>query len=433
MIVQAEDLRARDIIQALRSGTVPSVGVKELAVGCGKIIKELREQLEYVREDRSDYKFIRGGYGAGKTFICSLFRQIALENDFCTSTVIVSPDLPLDKQNKVYTAIVKGIRTSEKKHNCAFPDVLQLWLWNLHKRIEKMSKLSYSNKTQRQKLVQIVSESIVSDLGKVGTDSGFVTAIQSYYINRANQNHTYASYALSWILGASENITTSMKSKLGLRGEISSEMGFAFLKGILKLIRDLGYAGLVIAIDEVETIMNLPSSKQRQEALETIRIIVDEVGRNTFPRCLFLITGTDKFFLDDRYGLPSYEALKDRIDIPGLNIEHQSLKQPIYLVKPLQENQLIEVAKKVRSIHASAYDWLAESRISDEDIQRYAYLMASNFGGSIEQIPRGFLRGFIYVCDLLQENENLTIEDVFGDPRYLTDQVHEVESSRVRI
>jgi hypothetical protein len=75
---------------------------------------------------------------------------------------------------------------------------------------------------------------------------------------------------------------------------------------------------------------------------------------------------------------------------------------------------------------------LADNRITNDDLQKYVNTISSRFGGSIEQIPRGFLRGFVYVCDLLQENESLTIDDILSDPRYLTDQVHEVESFRAQ-
>ena len=428
-----EALRSRDIIQALRSGTVPSVGVRELAVISDRIVEELHESLDYIRQDRSDFKFIRGGYGAGKTFICSLFRQIALEENFCTSTVVVSPDLQLAQHNKIYAAIVNGIRTREKQDNCAFSDILDDWLWQFHKKIEKLEGVTYSDLRERKNLLNRVYEAIAAELGRLGTDPGFTSAIQSYYKNRAEQNPSLAQFAFSWLVGSSASITSQVKNKLGLKGDISPSMGFAFLRGILKLIKDLNYSGLVIVIDEVETILHLPSFKHRQEALETIRVIVDDAAQNAFPGCLFLIAGTDRFFLDDRYGLPSYEALKDRIDIPKLHIEKQSLRQPIYTVKPLQEKELLEVAEKVLKIHGIAYDWSADTRVTKDDIRKYANLMASKFGGSIEQIPRGFLRGFIHLCDLLQENESLSVEDIFGDPRSLTDQVHEVEAYGARV
>lgn len=433
MTLLSADLRARDIIQALRSGTVPRVGLREIAVGCDKIIGELHTQLDYVSQDRSEIKFIQGGYGAGKTFICSLFRQIALESKFCATTVVVSPDIPLGQQHKIYAAIVDGLRTPEKHQSCAFSDIMEYWLWRMHKRIEKIEGLRYSSENPNPQLIESVCHAIATDLGHFHVDGSFISAIQGYYRSRADQNPTLAQSALSWLFGLSDSVPSEKKNKLGLKGDIRPNMGFSYLRGLLKLIQDLGYSGLVIVIDEVETIMRLPHAKQRQEALETIRIIVDEAGQNNFPRCLFLITGTDRFFQDERYGLPSYEALRDRIDFPTLTSDFGTpLKQPLYVVQPLREGQLLEVASRVRDIHALAYNWEPEDRIAKEDIQRYATVVSSNFGGSIEQIPRGFLRGFIHLCDLLQENEELTIDDVLGDPRSLTEQVHEVESRGMR-
>lgn len=107
---------ARDIVDALRNGTVPRAGLHEYAVGLDRHMQAMEEQLDRVasgrgdvRSGRGEVKFVRGEYGAGKTFLTHLLVETALRKGFVVSKVVISKDTPLHKLDEVYHEIVTNL------------------------------------------------------------------------------------------------------------------------------------------------------------------------------------------------------------------------------------------------------------------------------------------------------------------------------------
>ena len=101
---------ALGIVNALRSGTVPPEGLEHFAVGLDAPMKALQEQRAYVKQGKSAYKFIRGSYGSGKTFLSSLAAAEALEDGFLTSKVVISvADTPMYRLSEVYRKLCQNL------------------------------------------------------------------------------------------------------------------------------------------------------------------------------------------------------------------------------------------------------------------------------------------------------------------------------------
>ena len=92
----------KDIINALRNGTVPAEGTEYIAVGIDEELKEIASQLEYVRKDKSAFKFIIGDYGSGKTFFSTAVREMAFSKNFVVSSVVISSEAPLHNFEELY-------------------------------------------------------------------------------------------------------------------------------------------------------------------------------------------------------------------------------------------------------------------------------------------------------------------------------------------
>jgi chromosomal replication initiation ATPase DnaA len=103
---------AAHIFQRLRNGTVPDRGLDAFAVGIERHRKELQRKLDEVKGGEGDVKFLRGGYGCGKTFMANLVVQDAKERKFATSFVVVSDnDLHFHKFDELYRKVVSGLST----------------------------------------------------------------------------------------------------------------------------------------------------------------------------------------------------------------------------------------------------------------------------------------------------------------------------------
>jgi len=108
-----ENRIARDVIDALRQGVVPDKNLDLMIIGQTKPCEHLKELLNEARSNKSPFKFIRGPYGAGKTFLGSWLREYALNNEFAVSTVNIGPDQPLSDLPIFFSGLINGLRTLE--------------------------------------------------------------------------------------------------------------------------------------------------------------------------------------------------------------------------------------------------------------------------------------------------------------------------------
>lgn len=396
--ISLDTSKARDLVNALRDGTVPAHGSTELAVGLDEPLRALKDQLSYVADGCTAIRFIEGAYGSGKTFLCSVLREEALRRGFAASLVVVSPDARLGKLPIVYSRIMDGIRTRSKNSSTALPDILEKWLLSEYRRASKVtggSKDELHGHVLRQIVVRLQA---ISDAAP-----GVARAVKAYYRASRDRNADLRRAAISWLRG-SHSVPLDVRRELGVRGDIGQEDLYGVLKAIALIVREAGYRGFLIIIDEAETIQRLSYQRQREDAYEVLRVLVDSAGDNRFPGCLFVVTGTEHFFQDPLQGLKSYKALADRIERPDTFTHQTTSRQPILHLTGLERKDLTAIAKKVRDIHATAYGWNAAEAVSDGYLEDIAGQVTDSFGESIERLPRGFLREIVQICDVAEEH-----------------------------
>jgi BREX system ATP-binding protein BrxC/D len=409
-----------EILAALRLGSVPATGLQQFAVGREKELAELERQLGYVAQGKSRVKFVSGEFGAGKSFFCALVREFAFSKGFAASTVVISPDSPLAKLDVVVGKTFDGLRLPEKRTACALSDLLEKWLFNLIKRVAALEGLNVSDPKVLPRLNSLVLAKIDEDLSSVnGLDASFANAIKAYMQAKVQHDHRLASDALGWLKGSS-NLAVSRKHQLGVRGELSPLAALNFVKGLLYILQASGVKGLVWVIDEVETVQRLPNPRQRENSYESLRVLVDQVAENALPGLLLIVTGTPRLFEDPRYGVPSYQALKDRINQIEFPDGRQSVRQPLLTLPGFDFERLLQVGKKIREIHAHALSWRPEQRLTDEHLDRLAEMSVSAFGGHVERTPRIFLREVVHLCDMLHDHSNLSADEYFKNDAILT-------------
>ena len=116
-----EALVAEAILTALRQGTVPARGLEPL-------LAQVRAELEQVGRGQGLSKWLRGDYGAGKTFTARHIAAMARGLGFATAEVQVSAnDTPLHHFEAVYRRMVERLETATAPA-CALPAVVDGWL-----------------------------------------------------------------------------------------------------------------------------------------------------------------------------------------------------------------------------------------------------------------------------------------------------------------
>ncbi len=412
-----EKKSARDIIDALRHGVVPRNNLGLLMVGQQTARKHLSEILLEVNSHKSHFKFIRGQYGSGKTFLCSWLKEFAIENEFAVSFINISHDQPLSDLPIFFSGMINGLRTPEKTDSSALVDILESWLLNIHNKTARIEGLDLSNAADQNHLSQIVQKSIEVEFANLNDiESSFSQALRAFYEGKVKGDMELASNAVAWITG-SRSLSSQALRDIGVKGFLEANNVFPRMRAILEIISGARYKGLLLLVDELELIRKFPHARQREQALETLRLLIDEAGRNALPGCMVIFTGTDEFFEDERYGLRSYEALAERVVTPFKDDNFVSMRQPIIELESLDSERLANVILKVRDLYGIAYSWDAKEFADDASISNLIQEWTIFGDENIERKPRPILREFIQMLDLCEENKGVNLSQFLKKPK----------------
>jgi adenosylhomocysteinase len=383
-------LESVNIINALRRGTVPAGGLERIAVGLETEEGVVGSQLDYVARGGGDVKFIRGDYGSGKTFLVARALEMARDKGFATAHVIISPSSPLHKQKGVYQQICASLRTREEEH--AVKAVIDTWLFSIEERLLRVSDQPIPEESLEKATLKEIETALA---GISEMNSSLAAVLRTYYrANNAGDFQT-AQSAIGWIC-AEPNIGRELKQKAGIRGDVDESVALIFLKSLVRIIVNAGYAGLAVAVDELETVQVLPRN-QREKSYNTLRLMIDMLDRGELPNCYFMFTGTPAFFESPR-GVRSLLPLADRISvIEGGN--YKNPRQPQIILSKFDERKLEQVAEKVIEIYGRAYTEVDRSRVSHRFIKAMIGRLTGKFGGRVDVIPRIFLKELVDVLD----------------------------------
>lgn len=402
-----EKKSARDIIDALRHGVVPRTNLNLLMVGQQTARKHLADILLEVNSNKSHFKFVRGQYGAGKTFLCSWLKEFALENEFAVSFINISHEQPLSDLPIFFSGLIAGLRTPEKTDSSALVDILESWLLNIHNKTARIEGIDFNQPQEQGNLSKIVENAIEAELANFNDiEPGFSQALRAFYEGKVKGDMELVSNAVGWIMG-SKSLSAQALRDIGVKGYLESNNVFARMRAILEIINGARYKGLLLLVDELELVRKFPHARQREQALETLRLLIDEAGRNALPGCLLIFTGTDEFFEDERYGLKSYEALAERVLTPFTHESLVSMRQPIISLESLSRERLTSVVLKIRDLHGIAYGWDAKYFADDEAVSEVINEWTMFGEESVDRKPRPILREFIQMLDLCEENQGV--------------------------
>jgi adenosylhomocysteinase len=393
-----------NIINALRRGTVPADGLARIVVGLEVEEGVIGRQLDFVAEGGGDLKFVRGDFGSGKTFLVARALEIAADKGFATVHVFVSPASPLSKPKALYQQICANIRTNETDH--ALKTIIDNWLFAIEERLIS-SGGGGEKDTDLEAAVEKEIETALAGISE--TSSGLAAALRIYY--RANNAGDFpiAQAAIGWI-AAEPTIGRDFRQKAGIKGDVDDSTAFSFLVGLVEIIHAAGYAGLAVAVDELETIQGLQRN-QRERSYQTLARIIDSLDGGRMPHCYFLFTGTPAFF-DSSRGIRSLTPLYDRISVVETD-SYKNPRQPQIQLLRFDTAKLERVALKVIDVYSLAYREVDRERISHRFIRAMIKKLTTRFGGRVDVIPRIFLREFVDVLDKCEIYEDYNPADSY--------------------
>lgn len=419
-------LTAKDVehvFESLRKGLVPERGIETFAVGIEKQRGELHRQLELAGGGEGTIKFLRGGYGCGKTFMARLALLDAQERGFATSFVVVSDnDLKFHRFDDVYRKVMTELGTSSCPRG-ALSDILDRWIARVEDALiaagEDEAATNFDEKVQQR------LEADLASLTGGQAPQDFIRVIQTIFRLKQEGEVSEAGALISWLCG-SGNVAAASKKVAGIKGDIGSRDALDYLRGVLEIVKAAGYKGLLIVIDEAETILRMRSDS-RHKSLNGIRQIADAAG--SYPGMLWLFTGTPEFF-DTRHGVAGLTPLHDRIRFLKQGA-FASLRQAQLELVPFDAERLRSVALRLRELYPSAMRSVLEERVSMDFIDRLVAEVTKGFRGDVGVVPRQFLREFVTQLDLVEENDDYVPMVLYGfDPSQISTAVFTPEEQQ---
>jgi hypothetical protein len=382
--------RRLDVLNALRRGTVPQAGLDALAVGLDRFAPTVDDELTQVEKGAAVFKAVRGDYGCGKTFFVRWLQERALKRGFVTAEVQISEsETPLHKLETVYRRLIERLRSSECEQG-AFRSIIDAWFFALEEDVISTGVTAPAELAQ--KTVALL-ETRLSAVSRVAP--AFALALRAYRDAQVRQDTALSDGLIAW-LGGQPNISAEIKRAANLRGDVDHFAALGFMQGLLTVLRDSGRPGLVLVLDEVETLQRVRSDV-REKALNALRQLIDEVDAGRFPGLYLLITGTPAFF-DGAQGLQRLPPLAQRLHVDfSVEARFDNPRAPQLRLRAFDQALLREVGLRVRSIYTQGPNVAArvDELANDAVLTRLADALCGQLGGKVGVAPRLFLKKLV--------------------------------------
>ena len=382
-------VRRREILQALRQGTVPSGNLDVLAVGIDKFANTVGEDLEAVASGGAVFKAVRGEYGSGKTFYARWLQQQAMKRGLAVAEVQISElETPLHKLETVYRRTTESLRTSAFAPS-AFRSVLDAWLYGIEEDAAAAAGTDEASPEQVDALLE-------TRLDAVATATPVYPMVLRAYRAALERDDVATADALVAWLGGQPHVGAAAKRAAGVRQDVDHFLAMGFLQGLLAVLKGARHPGLLMVIDEVETLQRMRSDA-RAKALNALRQWIDELDSGRYPGLYLLITGTPAFF-DGRMGVQSLPPLAQRLhtDFSG-DARFDNPRAPQIRLAGFDIDRLVEVGIRVRDVFrdGSAVPERIASMVDDDYIADLARAVAGKLGGQVGISPRLFLKKLV--------------------------------------
>ena len=395
--------RERDtIVQALRAGVVPKLGLAHIQVGRHQEIEEMIRDIERVGEGGAAIRFIIGEYGSGKTFFLNLSRLIALEKGMVVLAADMAPDRRLHatggQARSLYAEMTRNASTRTKPDGGAMVSIVERFAGQAMNLAESTGQ--EPSKVIREKLAH---------LEELTRGYDFATVVSRYWEGFEAGDENLKSAALRWLRGEYSTRTDARKA-LGVRSIVDDASVYDQLKLLALFVREAGYKGLVVSLDELVNLYKLASSQARKSNYEQILRILNDVLQGTAQHIGFVLGGTPEFLMDTRRGLYSYEALQSRLAENTFAREGLvDLSGPVIRLANLTPEDMYVLLGNIRKVMQDD-----DTALPDEALQAFMTHCSKRIGDAYFRTPRNTVTAFVNMLAVLEQNPEADWRTLLG-------------------
>jgi hypothetical protein len=378
---------------SLRRGTVPQSNLDAFAVGLDRFEAAIDDEMRKVSAGGSVFKAVRGEYGCGKTFFARWLADRARKMGFASTEVQISEtETPLHRLETVYRRLNERLATADTTQG-ALRNIVDGWFFTLEEDIIAEGQVAPDDASELLKRTNELLERRLADVAR--TAPTFSAALRGYRQAQVDERPEIAEGILAWLSGQ-PNVAAEAKRFAGVKGDIDHFGALSFLQGLLTILRDSGHVGILVVLDEVETIQRVRSDV-RDKSLNALRQLIDEVDSGRFPGLYLLITGTAAFF-DGPQGIQRLEPLAQRLHVDFQTDFRFDNPRAVQIGLPaFTLERLRLVGCKIRDIYSQHARSPERVKLLCDDpyVSELASAVAGKLGGKVGVSPRVFLKKLV--------------------------------------
>lgn len=411
---------AQTVINSLKGGVVPRIGLPYITVGRKAEIDALLQDVDLVTDGGASFRFIVGQYGSGKSFLLQTIRNYVMDKNFIVADGDLSPERRLHGSKgqglATYRELIQNLATKTRPEGGALTLILDRWINQVQ--TEVAQELPYDSPNFNQTVAKKIQEQVLS-LNEMVHGFDFAKLLIRYYDAYVSGDEDSKGKVVKWFRGE-YRLKSEARADLGVNIIISDDDWYDYLKLFAVFFRQAGYSGLFVMIDELVNLYKIPNAISRQYNYEKLLTMYNDAMQGKAKYLGILMGATPQAVEDRRRGVYSYEALRSRLAEGKFSKEgNRDLNAPVIHLEPLTPEEMLILVEKLADMHAGLYSY--DKKITEADLAAFIKLEYGRVGAERKLTPREIIRDFIELLDLSMQNPDQKIADLMGSDQYLTE------------
>lgn len=384
------------ILNSLKGGVVPRIGLPYITVGREVEIRALLTDLSLIADGGASFRFLVGRYGAGKSFLLQTIRTHAMGEGFVVADADLSPERRLQGGQgqglATYRELIRNISTKTRPEGGALNLILDRWVASCADADESAVN------AQLAPLEEMVH----------GFD--FARMLRRYRAAVSEGDEEATSRVTKWIRGEYRT-KSEARAELGSSTIISDDDWYDYVKLFARFLVCSGYKGMLVLIDELVNLYKIPNAITRQYNYEKILTMYNDTLQGKAQYLGMIMGGTPTSIEDRRRGVFSYEALRSRLAQGRFARDDlKDMLAPIIRLQPLTYEELLVLIEKLMQIHAGYFGWT--STLTENDLVDFLKIEFGRVGADTHLTPREVIRDFIELLDILCQNPDANVAEL---------------------
>lgn len=403
------------IINSLKGGVVPRIGLPYITVGRKHEINALLHDIEIISEGGASFRFIAGRYGSGKSFLLQTIRNYAMDRNFVVVDADLSPERRLQGTRgqglATYKELIRNMSTRTRPEGGALTLILDRWISSVQS--EAMDSLGcgfddprLAPETERR------IRGVVGELSEMVHGFDFAKLLTIYYKAYIGGDDESKAKVVKWFRGE-YSLKSEAKAELGVNIIVTDDDWYDYIKLFAAFLKRAGYDGMLILIDELVNIYKIPNSITRQYNYEKILTMYNDALQGKAHHLGIIMSGTLQCIEDQRRGVYSYEALRSRLEQGRFGSDERSdMLAPVIKLNPLSYEEMLVLTEKLADIHAELFGY--ERTLGQEELIAFIKIEYGRIGADKNITPREVIRDFIELLNISFQNPGLTVSQLLG-------------------